>query len=36
VQAVVEAVRSEGFRAGLARLGGYDARQSGRVLAEVS
>jgi excisionase family DNA binding protein len=36
VQAVVEAVRSEGFRAGLAKLGGYDARQSGRVLAEVS
>lgn len=36
VQAVVEAVRSEGFREGLARLGGYDARQSGRVLAEVS
>jgi excisionase family DNA binding protein len=36
VQAVVEAVRSEGFRAGLERLGGYDARQSGRVLAEVS
>jgi putative molybdopterin biosynthesis protein len=36
VQAVVEAVRSEGFRKGLARLGGYDARQSGRVLAEVS
>ena len=36
VQALVEAVRSEGFREGLARLGGYDARQSGRVLAEVS
>ena len=36
VQALVEAVRSEGFRDGLERLGGYDARQSGRVLAEVS
>jgi excisionase family DNA binding protein len=36
VQAVVEAVRSESFRAGLARLGGCDARQAGRVLAEVS
>jgi excisionase family DNA binding protein len=36
VQAVVEAVRSEAFHDGLARLGGYDARQSGRVLAEVS
>jgi excisionase family DNA binding protein len=36
VQTVVEAVRSESFRAGLARLGGYDSRQSGRVLAEVS
>ncbi|HSE94571.1 MAG TPA: helix-turn-helix transcriptional regulator [Methylomirabilota bacterium] len=36
VQAVVEAVRSEGFRAGLDRLGGYDVRQAGRVLAEVS
>ncbi len=36
VQAVVEAVRSGGFRDGLAKLGGYDARESGRVLAEVS
>jgi excisionase family DNA binding protein len=36
VQALVEAVRSHGFRDGLGRLGGYDARQSGRVLAEVS
>jgi putative molybdopterin biosynthesis protein len=36
VQALVEAVRSDGFRDGLRRLGGYDARQSGRVLAEVS
>jgi hypothetical protein len=36
VQAVVEAVRSEGFREGLARLGGCDAREAGRVLAEVS
>jgi excisionase family DNA binding protein len=36
VQALVEAVRSNLFREGLERLGGYDARQSGRVLAEVS
>jgi excisionase family DNA binding protein len=36
VQAVVEAIRAEGFRDGLTRLGGYDARDSGRVLAEVS
>jgi len=36
VQALVEAARSDGFRQGLERLGGYDARQSGRVLAEVS
>jgi putative molybdopterin biosynthesis protein len=36
VQALVEAVRSSAFREGLERLGGYDARQSGRVLAEVS
>jgi putative molybdopterin biosynthesis protein len=36
VQAVVEAVRSDGFRQGLERLGGYDARQAGRVLAELS
>jgi putative molybdopterin biosynthesis protein len=36
VQAVVEVVRSEGFGKGLMRLGGYDARESGRVLAEVS
>jgi excisionase family DNA binding protein len=36
VQALLEAVRSDAFRAGLGRLGGYDARQSGRVLAEVS
>ncbi len=35
-QAVVEAARSAAFHEGLARLGGYDARQSGRVLAEVS
>ncbi|HWC01803.1 MAG TPA: substrate-binding domain-containing protein [Methylomirabilota bacterium] len=36
VQALVEAVRSDGFREGLDRLGGYDSHQSGRVLAEVS
>jgi putative molybdopterin biosynthesis protein len=36
VQALVEAARSEAFRAGLERLGGYHAGQSGRVLAEVS
>jgi putative molybdopterin biosynthesis protein len=36
VQAIVEAVRSESFRNGLARLGGYDGRQSGHVLADVS
>lgn len=35
VQALVEAVRSEAFRRGLERLGGYDASQAGRVLAEV-
>ncbi|HZS33005.1 MAG TPA: substrate-binding domain-containing protein [Methylomirabilota bacterium] len=35
-QAVVEAIRSAAFHEALARLGGYDARQSGRVLAEVS
>jgi putative molybdopterin biosynthesis protein len=36
VQAVVDAARSDAFGAGLARLGGYDSGQSGRVLAEVS
>lgn len=35
VQALVEALRSDRFRRGLDRLGGYDARQAGRVLAEV-
>ena len=35
VQALIEAVRSERFRRGLERLGGYDAAQAGRVLAEV-
>jgi putative molybdopterin biosynthesis protein len=35
VQAFIEAVRSTGFQDGLTRLGGYDARQSGRVLAET-
>ncbi len=36
IQQLVETVRSDEFREGLERLGGYDARQSGRVLAEVS
>jgi len=36
VQALLETVRSERFRRGLERLGGYDAAQAGRVLADVS
>jgi putative molybdopterin biosynthesis protein len=36
VQALVEAIRSERFRRGLERLGGYDAAKAGRVLAEVA
>jgi putative molybdopterin biosynthesis protein len=36
VQALVEAVRSDRFRRRLEGLGGYDAREAGRVLAEVS
>ena len=36
VQALVEAVRSDRFRRGLDRLGGYDGSQAGRVLAEAS
>lgn len=36
VQALVEAARSDRFRRGLDRFGGYDAAQAGRVLAEVS
>ncbi len=35
VQALVEAVRSDRFRRRLEGLGGYDAREAGRVLAEV-
>jgi excisionase family DNA binding protein len=35
IQALVEAVRSERFHEGLTRLGGYDARQTGRVLGET-
>jgi excisionase family DNA binding protein len=35
VQALVEAVRSDRFRRRLDTLGGYDASQAGRVLAEV-
>jgi len=35
IQALVEAVRSERFQEGLTRLGGYDARQTGRVLGET-
>ena len=35
VQALVEAVRSDRFQRRLERLGGYDATQTGRVLAEV-
>ena len=36
VQALIEAVRSERFRVGLERLGGYDWTQTGRVLGEVA
>lgn len=36
VQALIEAIRSERFQRTLARLGGYDAREAGRVLGEVS
>lgn len=36
VQALIEAIRSDPFRRGLERLGGYDPRESGRVLAEVA
>jgi excisionase family DNA binding protein len=36
VQALIEAIRSERFRGGLARLGGYDWAQTGRVLGEVA
>jgi excisionase family DNA binding protein len=36
VQALLEAVRSDRFRRGLERHGGYDGRQTGRVLGEVA
>ena len=36
VQALLEAVRSDRFRRGLERLGGYDWGQTGRVLGEVA
>lgn len=36
IQALLEAIRSERFRRGLERLGGYDGKQTGRVLGEVS
>lgn len=35
VQALLEAVRSARFQRGLARFGGYDTAQTGRVLGEV-
>jgi putative molybdopterin biosynthesis protein len=35
IQALIEAVRSERFRRGLERLGGYDWGRSGHVLGEV-
>ncbi len=36
VQALIEAIRSERFRRGLERLGGYDWAQTGRVQGEVA
>jgi excisionase family DNA binding protein len=36
IQALLEAIRSERFRRGLERLGGYDWAQTGRVLGEVA
>ncbi|HWC05027.1 MAG TPA: substrate-binding domain-containing protein [Methylomirabilota bacterium] len=36
VQTFVEAIRSERFRRGLERLGGYDWAQTGRVVGEVA
>jgi len=36
IQALFEAIRSERFRRGLERLGGYDWSQTGRVLGEVA
>jgi putative molybdopterin biosynthesis protein len=36
LQTFIEAIRSERFRRGLERLGGYDWAQTGRVLGEVA
>ena len=36
IQALLEAIRSERFRRGLERLGGYDWTRTGRVLGEVA
>jgi molybdate-binding protein len=36
IQTLLEAIRSERFRRGLERLGGYDWAQTGRVLGEVA
>jgi excisionase family DNA binding protein len=36
LQTLLEAIRSERFRQGLERLGGYDWKQTGRVLGEVA
>jgi molybdate-binding protein len=36
IQTFLEAIRSERFRRGLERLGGYDWAQTGRVLGEAS
>ena len=36
IQALIEAVRTERFRRGLERLGGYDWARAGRVLGEVA
>jgi len=36
IQTLLEAIRSERFRQGLERVGGYDLTRTGRVLAEVS
>jgi molybdate-binding protein len=36
IQALLEAIRSERFRRGLERFGGYDWGQTGRILGEVA
>jgi putative molybdopterin biosynthesis protein len=36
IQALIEAIRSERFRRGLQRLGGYDWARTGRVLGDVA